>query len=260
MDSGMRASSRREPALYYQIVTSDRPIGFHHVAIALPRLADATGVLVGVLGGVPEASGPSREFSFGCWRYAGGGRIEALEPAGRDGFVHRFLAQRGPGIHHVTFKVPSLAAACARAEAHGYRVVGRDESRASWKEAFLHPKQALGIVVQLVESHRSPDPPLRLPLPPGPPVPPPPVTVAGLRLRAASRERAGRQWGDVLAGEARERDGTLVYRWPGSPMRIVVEIAPGGDEGPVAIELSSDRPVSLPGRPLGVTWTIGGER
>src|SRR5574341_899365 len=113
-------------------------IAFDHVALALPRLADAPAVLVGVLGGVPEASAPSRGFNFGCWRYAGGGRIEVLEPAGADGFVHRFLAQRGPGVHHVTFKVPSLAEACARAEAHGYAIVGRDESRPAWKEAFLH--------------------------------------------------------------------------------------------------------------------------
>ena len=236
---------------------SDRPIVFHHIAIALPRLADAAGVLVGALGGLPDASAPSRGFNFGCWRYAGGGRIEVLEPAGADGFLQRFLAQRGPGIHHVTFKVPSLAEACARAEAHGYPIVGRDESNPGWKEAFLHPRRALGIVVQFAESGERSEPPLRLALPPGPPSPPPPVTVVGLRLRARSRERARRQWEAVLQGEPAEGDGALLYRWPGSPMRIAVEVDPAADEGPVAIELASDRPVALPGRPLGITWTIG---
>src|SRR3989442_12626720 len=77
---------------------------------------------------------------------------DALPTYGADGFLHRFLARRGPGVHHVTFLVPSLAAACARAEAEGYEIVGRDESDSGWMTAFLHPKQALGIVVQLAQS------------------------------------------------------------------------------------------------------------
>jgi catechol 2,3-dioxygenase-like lactoylglutathione lyase family enzyme len=72
-----------------------------------------------------------------------------IEPAGADGFLHRFLAARGPGLHHVTFKVSSLAAAAARAEAQGYRLVGRDETDPDWLVAYFHPKEALGVVVQL---------------------------------------------------------------------------------------------------------------
>ena len=119
-----------------------------HIAIALPRIADAPPVLVAVPGGAPERVQPSGVFRWASWTYAGGGRIEILEPMGVDGFLHRFLATHGPGVHHVTFKVPDLDAVCRRAERHGYGIVGRDESDASWKEAFFHPKQALGIVVQ----------------------------------------------------------------------------------------------------------------
>jgi catechol 2,3-dioxygenase-like lactoylglutathione lyase family enzyme len=241
---------------------SARGIVFDHIAIGLPRIADALAVVVGALGGVPEAASPSRGFNWGCWLFAGGGRVEVLEPSGADGFLHRFLTQRGPGIHHVTFKVPSLDDACRRAEVLGYEVVGRDESRPSWKEAFLHPRRALGIVVQLAEATGPDDrPPFRMPLPPGPPAPPPPVTVLGLRLRAHSRERARTQWEAVLQGEGSAgEDGELVYRWPGSPMRIAVEIDPGAEEGPIGIEVSSARTITLPGRPLGVTWlTRNGE-
>src|SRR5581483_38883 len=236
-------------------------VGFHHVALGLRRLADAPPVLVGILGGVPELAARGRGFNFAAWRFATGSRVEALEPAGDDGFLHRFLARRGPGIHHVTFKVPGLRAACARAEARGYAIVGRDESRPSWQEAFLHPRQALGIVVQFAESAGPGGPPAPLAVPPGPPDPPPPVRVVGLRTRARSVERARVQWGEILEAtacpeEAAAAGAALVFRWPGSPMRIVVEVAPDAAEGPVGIEVAAGRPLALAGRPLGVRWLV----
>ncbi|MBI4247595.1 MAG: VOC family protein [Candidatus Rokubacteria bacterium] len=214
-------------------------IRFDHVAIAVPRIADALPVLVGRFGGVPERGAPSRGFRWGAWTFAGGGRIELIEPMGADGFLHRFLAQRGPGVHHVTFKVSDLAEACDRARAQGYEIVGYDDSRPAWKEAFLHPKQALGIVVQFAQSSDIDGRRWRWEPPAGPPDPPPPATIVGVRLRARSPARAHAQWRSVLLGEeASESGGALVYRWPGSPMKITVEIDPTGAEGPLAIEVA----------------------
>ena len=162
---------------------------FDHIAIGLPRIADAAPFLSGVLGGVPDAGRPSPVFRWGTWRFAGGGSIEALEPLGDDGFLHRFLAQRGPGVHHVTFKVPSTRAACDRAVAAGLKPVGFDDSDPRWIEAFLHPKEALGIVVQFAEAHGDDDDPGEPP--PGVPA----GAAAGHRARAAAARphaRAGR--------------------------------------------------------------------
>ncbi len=230
---------------------------FDHIAIALPRIADAVPFLAGVLGGIPDAGRPSAVFRWGTWRFAGGGSIEALEPRGDDGFLHRFLAQRGPGVHHVTFKVPSTRAACDRAVAAGLNPVGFDDSDPRWIEAFLHPKEALGIVVQFAEGHGDDDDPGEPP--PGVPHAPPPVTVLGLRLRAHTRERADRQWIGILQGVAEEsgRD-EVTYRWPGSSMCLVVEVSPRGEEGPLAIEVAGTRPLDLPAGPLprlGVPFT-----
>jgi catechol 2,3-dioxygenase-like lactoylglutathione lyase family enzyme len=215
-----------------------------HIAIAVPRMAEAPAVLGGVLGGAPTgAGGPSGAYTWAQWGFAGGGRLEILEPLGADGFLHRFLATRGPGIHHVTFKVPDLDAVCARAKAHGLRIVGRDESDPSWAEAFLHPKEALGIVVQLVES-RVPEPPRPpFPAPAGPTDPPAPVAILGLRVSARTAERADTLWRAVLAG----RRSGATYRWPGSPMRIVVDVDSSADEGPLAIEYAATRMVDWPG-------------
>jgi methylmalonyl-CoA/ethylmalonyl-CoA epimerase len=211
-----------------------------HIAIAVRRMADAPGVLVGALGGVPSYGAPSAGFNFGQWRYDGGGRIEVIEPAGANGFLHRFLTERGPGIHHVTFKVPDIHEARDVARAHGYDIVGFDDTLAEWKTFFLHPRQALGIVVQLAQaSGRGP----RAWTPPaGPAAPPPAVRLRGLRMRARSRERVTTQWERVLAGRCTAAtDRTLTYRWPESPLAIVVDLDPAAAEGPVAIEYESDR-------------------
>ncbi|HKQ65871.1 MAG TPA: hypothetical protein VJZ73_12730, partial [Methylomirabilota bacterium] len=167
------------------------------------------------------------------------------------GFLHRFIAQRGPGIHHVTFTVPSLAEACERARRQGYSIVGYDDSDPEWSEAFLHPREAQGIVVQFAQTNAT-----HADVPHGHESPPsgPPgargsasrITVLGLRLSARSRERAHTQWGTVVQGQlVSGSDGTLVYRWPGSFLRIAVEIDENRDEGPLCIEYSSRQPVPL---------------
>jgi len=218
-------------------------ITFDHIAIALPRLAAAPAVLVGDLGAAPYFGMTSQFFRFGQWRFAGGGRLEILEPYGDDGFLHRFLAQHGPGIHHVTFKVPSLRQACDRAEALGYGIVGYNDSRPDWQEAFLHPRQAMGIVVQLAQSTQSEEH-MAWQAPAAPPNPPPPVTLLGLRLRARDRARARAQWESVLQGACVEEGDALIYRWPDSPLRIAVEIDPEGKEGPAGIEYVGSRPAA----------------
>jgi methylmalonyl-CoA/ethylmalonyl-CoA epimerase len=227
-----------------------RSVLFDHIAIAVPRLADAEAILAGELGGRSTFGMTTDEFRFWHWRYEGGGDLEILEPAGADGFLHRFLAQRGSGIHHVTFTVPSLVDACERARAHGYSIVGYDDSDPEWREAFLHPRQAQGIVVQFAEPNA--DRPPSSHEDHGRRQPPPrdavaPIQVLGLRLSARSRERAHTQWGSVIQGvRAAEADGALVYRWPGSFMYIAIEIDAAREEGPLWIEYSSRRAVSLP--------------
>src|SRR5262245_31802999 len=232
---------------------------FDHIAIAMERMADATHVLVGRLGGRPDSGGPGGGFRWAAWSFEGGGSVEVIEPAGADGFLHRFLKTWGSGVHHVTFKVSSLTEAAARAEDQGYRLVGRDESDRDWQVAYLHPKEALGIVVQLGQSGgrygRRP-----WEVPPGPPSPPSSARVLGLRTRAWSADRARLQWARALGGvlvRATERE--LIFRWPPSPMRIVVEIAPDSEEGPVAIDLAPGPDRALPAGavpPLGTVFRV----
>lgn len=232
-------------------------IQLDHIAIATHRLTDAPALLVGVLGGIPFFGMDAGVFRFGQWEFEGDGRIEVLEPRGEGGFLHRFLATRGPGIHHVTFKVPSLRETCDRAESLGYGIVGYHDANPYWKEAFLHPKDALGIVVQLAQAAgKGPTRGKWRTAPPGPVNPPPPARIVGLRTRAQSEERAQRQWGELLHGSASREDDLLVYRWPASPLRIAVEIDPTAEEGPTQIDIVSPQPVAPLDTPNTVLGTV----
>ena len=81
-------------------------------------------------------------------------RVEILQPWKPEDnpFLRRFLDRHGPGPHHLTFKVPDLASALDDARASGFSPVGVDLTNADWKEAFLHPRQATGIVVQMAQA------------------------------------------------------------------------------------------------------------
>jgi hypothetical protein len=83
-----------------------------------------------------------------------GARLELLEPQG-PGFLTRFLDSRGEGPHHLTFDVPDLRAAVARARSLGLTVVGEDYDHPPWREAFLAPDDKHAVVIQLAQTDRS---------------------------------------------------------------------------------------------------------
>ena len=216
--------------------------------------------LVGELGGTPYAAGPGLGFRFWQLCFERGGLIEVLEPDGPpDGFLQRFLTARGPGIHHVTFKVPDLRASSERAASLGYPVMGMSELHPAWKEAFLHPKLAQGIVVQLAESHPELEPEdwTSPTFPPAPEPAPERADVRGIRLRAASEAQARRLWQELLGGQCDASTHELVFHWPESPLAITVEIDADASPGPLGIEIATTRILRFADgddRALGTRW------
>jgi len=131
-------------------------IDLDHVAIATDDIEATLGALVGELGGTLFSGGDGYGFRWVQVRLGedgGGMTVEVLvewEPQ-RNDFLARFLARHGPGQHHLTFKVPDLAATLERVRRNGFEPVSVDLSDPHWKEAFLQPRQSHGTVVQLAQ-------------------------------------------------------------------------------------------------------------
>ena len=128
--------------------------GLAHVGIAVTSLAAALPFYRDVLGITPEGAEPETAdgASIVSLRF-GDVDVELLEPVDPAGPVAKFLARRGPGIHHICYRVPDLDAALARCRAAGYRLVDDTPRRGAGgrRIAFLHPKATHGILLELTE-------------------------------------------------------------------------------------------------------------
>lgn len=88
---------------------------------------------------------------------AGDARVELLEASRPDSPIAKFIGKRGPGIHHITFQVDAIQPVLDRLKAHGVPLLD-DAPRpgaGGSKVAFLHPRAAGGVLVELVEKGAS---------------------------------------------------------------------------------------------------------
>jgi methylmalonyl-CoA epimerase len=137
-----------------------RALEVHHIGHAVIDLGPALDIYERVLGGtlehretVPEQGVEAASVLVGT------ARIELLSPLGEDTPVGRFLAKRGPGMHHIAYRVEDIRAALASAAAEGAELID-DEPRTGLfglQVAFIHPESVAGVLVELVEPLKSKD-------------------------------------------------------------------------------------------------------
>lgn len=123
-----------------------------HVGIAVENLDAALPFYRDVLGLTPHPPEVADGATIVSLPF-GESEIELLEPRDPEGPVARFLARRGPGIHHICYRVPDLDAALAACRSQGYRLVDETpRTGAGGKRiAFVHPKATSGILLELTE-------------------------------------------------------------------------------------------------------------
>ncbi|MFG1945499.1 VOC family protein [Nonomuraea sp. NPDC048826] len=139
-------------------------VAFDHTAVAAPRIRDLLPIYHDLLGG-RHLGGGGDNLPAGYrtlqLTYANGSKIELMEPlAGSTFFDSFFELTRGRGgVHHLNFHVSDIDAAVAEMTARGYRLHGLNLSDPRWREVFLHPKEAHGVLIQLAQVGPRPDGP-----------------------------------------------------------------------------------------------------
>lgn len=126
-----------------------------HIGIAVTSIRDALAFYRDVLGLEPGHSATSDGAAIVSLPF-GGPQVELLEPVADDSPIARFLARRGPGIHHVCYEVPNLDQALDAARQHGYQLVDTEPRVGAHgrRIAFLHPRSTAGILIELTEGSR----------------------------------------------------------------------------------------------------------
>lgn len=123
-----------------------------HIGIAVHALDEILPFYRDVLG-MPEVPLDDADGARIVGLSAGEPLVELLEAESDASPIAKFVAKRGPGIHHVCFAVPDLDAALDRCRAAGIRLIDeRPRLGAEGKRiAFLHPTSTAGVLVELTE-------------------------------------------------------------------------------------------------------------
>jgi methylmalonyl-CoA/ethylmalonyl-CoA epimerase len=122
-----------------------------HVCWAVHRLDDVLPLLTKLMGMTIEGRFENPEVGFrgvGLRVPGGTGHFELLEPYGENSYLHKFLDEKGPGLHHVTFEVEDADKAAEAITEFGIKPWGGVNRSHGWVETFIHPKDSGGVLFQ----------------------------------------------------------------------------------------------------------------
>ncbi len=124
-----------------------------HVSLAVLDRQKAMDFFQKVTGIIPGASGSDDRLKY-SWQILSAGdlsRLEILTPTAPGSFLDSFLKNRSGGVHHITFETPDILAAKKRLEEMKIPYFGFRDSDPAWKELFIHPRDAFGVLIQIAE-------------------------------------------------------------------------------------------------------------
>ncbi len=128
-------------------------IRLNHLALVVDDLDDALRFWrdsFGLVGGVVE-SVPNEEVDI-AFLELGDAHIELIKPTSGDSGVAKYLAKRGPGLHHLCLEVSDLDAKLSELRERGYELINEaPRERDGQRYAFIHPKSTGGVLLELYE-------------------------------------------------------------------------------------------------------------
>jgi methylmalonyl-CoA/ethylmalonyl-CoA epimerase len=129
--------------------------GIHHIGVAVEDLDEALATYERLFDADVEhrATVEDQGVRAASLRI-GEGRVELLEPLGQDTPVGRFLAKRGPGMHHVAYEVNDLGATIAELTDAGADLIDSKPRSGLFglEVAFVHPDSVHGVLSEVVSS------------------------------------------------------------------------------------------------------------
>ena len=128
-------------------------LSVHHIGIAVDDLDAAVAFYTAVFGASLEHRQEVEDQGVEAAALrVGESRVELLRPLGPDTPVGRFIAKRGPGMHHIAFEVADVAAELTRMRADGVQLIDEAPRRGLFglEVAFVHPEATGGVLAELV--------------------------------------------------------------------------------------------------------------
>jgi methylmalonyl-CoA/ethylmalonyl-CoA epimerase len=124
-----------------------------HISIAVQDYDKAKLFFQQLMGAVAGAGAIDEEMKYHWQIFSLGdmSRLELIHPTGPDSFLEGFLKTREGGVHHITLQTESLHQSRALLEAHAIPYFGFKEYGEAWKELFIHPRDAFGVLIQIAE-------------------------------------------------------------------------------------------------------------
>jgi methylmalonyl-CoA/ethylmalonyl-CoA epimerase len=130
-----------------------RPTGIHHLGVAVEDLDEAVSTYARLFGAGIEHRQlmPDQGVEAAAIR-VGEARLELLVPLGEDTTVGRFIARRGPGLHHVAYEVDDIRASLAHLAASGADLIDQEPRRGlmGLEVAFVHPQSVHGVLSEVI--------------------------------------------------------------------------------------------------------------
>lgn len=130
-----------------------RPAGIHHLGVAVYDLDEALATYERLFGAELERRETVEDQGVEAASLrVGSGRVELLASLGAETPVGKFLAKRGPGMHHVAYEVADVRAAIAELSSEGAELVDAEPRAGLFghQVAFVHPDATHGVLVELV--------------------------------------------------------------------------------------------------------------
>lgn len=125
-----------------------------HLGIAVKNIEESAKIYEALLGNkcykIEEVVSEHVKTAF---YQIGESKIELLEATDESSPIHKFIAKKGPGIHHIAFDVEDIYAEIERLKAEGFQLINDVPKNGADNKiiAFLHPKSTDGILVELCQ-------------------------------------------------------------------------------------------------------------